>query len=109
MPNPLILIAITIVVGIVVGTVVGMYVGRWTYGNVLASCDRADWCEFNAGLGAVAYGMIAGAIAYVASGLAIIFHCPRSGHRVGYILGHSTATPVLALLLTLTVLKLFYT
>lgn len=75
----------------------------------MAECARnpEDWCELGAAIGAIMFGLIAGAIAYLVTGLTVIFRCRPPGARTGSVLGHLAGlvamAPVTMVLLTILV------
>ncbi len=99
MPGAIGLFALTTFVGLLAALAAGVPIGMLVGAAALDDCSPSDgWCGLGAAIMGFFLGALAGGIAYIAAGVAIVRRFRAAGHRAGQIAAHLVA-PVALLLL----------
>jgi hypothetical protein len=82
-----------------VALAIGFPVGALVAGAAMNDCSPSDgWCGLGAVLAGALFGGLAGLVAYVGTGVAVVRRCRSAGRRTGHIAAH-TVSPFLLLVL----------
>jgi hypothetical protein len=83
------LFAVAALIGVVMASLIGAAVGGLILATSSSDCTPSDgWCELGAALMGLFAGMVAGAGAYIAGGVATIRRYRPSGQRAPYVVAH---------------------
>lgn len=97
--HPAALFAAAAGLGVLAATVVGGGIGLLVAAGASADCSTNDgWCELGAALFGLLAAVLAGAIAYIVAGVALVVRCRPTGRRAFHILAHLAAPFALVLL-----------